>query len=386
MESPDVNNYIRNSILKFTCVAAVLCCAAAASVRAQDAMAVAPNNGQPPQDAAAALASLPEADILVYLNPRRILNEAAPRVLPQKDLDNLQRGFAEMKTKAGIDPAAIDHVVLQVRFKKPADDLSFSLPEFMLVATGDFDGAAVLQLAREAAKGKLREETYGSKTLNVFPIDDVARQAEKTPILKSLSEIAIALVKGDTIVVGTTNYVKAAIDAAEGKNRINAELLNSALRDPGALISTAGSPWTAFAKTFALLGTQSHPRPPKCDTKLGDFYGAITMDAQSFKIRGAMNADNPDTAKIIKSLLSMTLQSAMSTIKDSQAKDALNRLVITPTETEVLIQADVSQQAIADFIRDSGMPKKDEAGVTSPVPESKPKPHRRPSRRRRPKN
>jgi hypothetical protein len=277
--------------------------------------------------------------------------------------------------------------VLQVRFKKPAADLSFSLPEYLLVASGDFDGGALLQLAREAAKGTLREETYNSKTLNLFTIDDIATQAEKTPILKSLSEVGVVLLNGETIAIGTTSYVKAAVDAAAGQGRISADLLNSVMRDQTALISTAGSPLTAFAKTFALLGTENKPRAPKCDLKLGDYYAAITMDDTSFKLRGAMNADNPDTAKIIKSLLSLALESAASTIKDTKAQSVLKGLVITPTETEVLIQADVSQQAIADFIREANTPKKQDVAVSAPAPaETKPAPKRRTRRRTRPKS
>jgi hypothetical protein len=176
--------------------------------------------------------------------------------------------------------------------------------------------------------------------------------------------------------VGTPAYVKATIDAREGKGRISPDLLNSLMRDPTALASTAGSPWTAFAKTFALLGTENNPRAPKCDSKLGDYYAAITMDRTSFKLRGAMNADNPDTARIVKSLLSSLLEQATGLTTDKNAATVLSSLVITPTETEVLVQADVSPQAVADFIREETKPKKPEATTTS-TPASKPKPKRR---------
>jgi len=172
------------------------------------------------------------------------------------------------------------------------------------------------------------------------------------------------------------------MDAADGKGRINADILNSLMRDPTALLSTAGSPMLAFAKTFALLGTENNPRASRCDSKLGDFYAGITMDATSFKLRGAMNADNPDTAKIIKSLLSSLLQQATSSIKDQKAQSVLSSLVITPTETEVLLQADISQQAVADFIREQAKPKKQE--VSKPVPPKPATKSRHRTTRRRP--
>lgn len=327
----------------------------------------------------ASLASLPEADTLVYINPHHIIADAAPRVLPEKELAEMRAGFGEIKKSVGADPTNIDYLVLQVRFKKPNADLNFSLPEFMLVASGDFDGEALLKLAKDAAKERLRNDSYGSKTLGLITIDEIAKEAEKTPLLKSLSEVAIVLLDGNTIAVGTTSYVKAAIDAREGKGRISPDLLNSVLRDPTALASVAGSPWTAFAKTFALLGTENNPRAPKCDSKLGDYYAAFTMDATSFKFRGAMYADNPDTAKIIKSLLSSVLQQAAGLTKDKNAQTVLSSLVITPTETEVLVTADVSQQAVADFIRDQSKPATAMKSSSSPA---KPKPRRRRATRR----
>jgi hypothetical protein len=336
-----------------------------------------------PQNTNAALTSLPEADTLVYINPRHIIADAAPLVLPEKDLAQMRAGFADVKQSLGVDPTNIDYIVLQVRFKKPNADLNFSLPEFMTVVSGDFDGMALLKLAQEAAKEKLHSESYGAKTIYLISIDEIARQAEKTPMLKSLSEIAFVLLDGNTLAVGTTAYVKAAVDARDGKNRISPDLLNSALRDPAALVSVTGSPWTAFAKTFALLGTENNPRAPKCDSRLGDFYAAITMDATSFKFRGAMNADNPDTAKIIKSLLASLLQTASGAIKDSKAQSILNGIVITPTETEVLVQADFSQQAVADFIREQSAPKKQEV-TTAPNPAT-PKRKPRTVRRRTPR-
>jgi hypothetical protein len=385
----DTQNFLKNGVMFVTkyspkkpLVFVAFLLAAFAFVANAGAQELVKNSAVPPQDAGAKLATLPEADTLMYVSPRRILTEAAPRVMPAKDLENMSSAFAEIKKKAGIDPRTVDYIVIQSRFKKPTDDLRFMLPDFMLVASGDFDGAALIQLIREETKGKLREETYNSKTIYLITIDDVARQAEKMPILKSLSEVAISLLNGDTIAVGTTSYVKAAVDAADGKGRISTDLLNSVLRDPTALASTAGSPLTAFAKTFALLGTENRPRDPKCDVKLGDYYASITMEGTSFKIRGAMNADNPDTAKIIKSLLSMGLEAVISNVKDSQAQTALRALTITPTETEVLLQADISQQAVADFIRDATAPKKkDEAASSATAPETKRKPTTR--RRRR---
>ena len=289
--------------------------ALSANVLAQNVLTTATNSSTS-QTIVSSLSNLPDADDLIYISPHRVLTEAAPRVLPDADLAKLRADLSEVKKQTGIDPANIDFIVFQVRFKKPTAELNFSLPEYLVVASGDFSADAALLLARQASDGKLRDEKYGSRTISLLTIPDIAKEAEKKAFLKPLSEIAIATIGGNMIAAGTPAYVRAAMDAADGKGRINADIPNSLMRDPTALMSTAGSPMMAFAKTFALLGTENNPRASRCDSKLGDFYAGITMDATSFKLRGAMNADNPDTAKIIKSLLSSLLQQATSSIKD----------------------------------------------------------------------
>jgi len=371
---------LKKTITNLAAALIVAVLASSANVLAQNVLTTATNSGAS-QTIVSSLSNLPDADELIYISPHRVLTEAAPRVLPDADLTKMRAHLSEMKKQTGIDPANIDFIVLQVRFKKPTAELNFSLPEYLAVASGDFSAETILVLIRQVSEGKLRDEKYGSRTISLLTIPEIAQEAQKNSFLKPLSEIAIATIGGNTIVAGTPAYVRAAMDAADGKGRINADILNSLMRDPTALLSTAGSPMLAFAKTFALLGTENNPRASRCDSKLGDFYAGITMDATSFKLRGAMNADNPDTAKIIKSLLSSLLQQATSSIKDQQAQSVLSSLVITPTETEVLLQADISQQAVADFIREQAKPKKQEVSKPGP-PKPATKSRHRTTRRR----
>jgi hypothetical protein len=335
------------------------------------------------QTAISSLSSLPEADTLIYLSPKRILNEGAPRLMPEKYLAELRSSFNTIKQNAGIDPSKIDYAVIAVRSRKPSAELNFLPPEFMIVTSGDFSIDAFMILAKAAVGDKLRDEKYGAKTISLMTIDPVAKEAEKKPMLKSYSEMAMVSLNASTIAVGTTAYVRAAIDAALGEGRISSESLNSLLRDPNALISIAGSPLTSFSRSFGLLGTEASARAPRCDSRFGDFYAAITMDATNFKLRGAMNADNPDTAKIINSLLSGLLQQATGSISDKTAQSALKTLSITPEDNEIVLRADIPQQMVIDFIHEQMNPK---VGESSPAKASAPTRKRPAHRRRRPNN
>lgn len=328
------------------------------------------------------LSTLPEADTLVYVNPQRILNELVPKFLPPKDVEEMRKGFEQAKQMAGVDPTKIDYVVIATRFREPTDDLNFQMPEFMIVASGDFSAESLIGLARMASGGKLRDEKYGSKTMGLMTIDPLVKEAEKNPILKSFTEMGIVVLNANTIAAGSPRYLRAAIDAGEGKERISTATLNSLVRDPSALVSIAGTPWHSFAKSFGMLGTETNARAPKCDTRQGDFYAALTMDATNLMLRGFMNADNPDTAKIMSNLFSGFLRHATSSIKDPIAQPLLNGIAIVAEGDEVMFRADVPQQMVMDLMKKHMQPKQTDSAV-KPVEKKTTKPSgRRRSRRR----
>ncbi|MEP6568547.1 MAG: hypothetical protein ABJC10_02140 [Acidobacteriota bacterium] len=303
------------------------------------------------------LSNLPEADTLIYINSQRIINEVLPKFLPAKDLEEMRKGFEAAKQQAGIDPSKIDYLVIAVRFQKPSSDLNFRAPEFMIVSSGDFSAESLIGLARMASQGKLRDEKYGSKTIGLMTIDPIVKEAEKTPLLKSFTEVGVVALNANTIAAGSPAYLRAAIDAGDGKERISTEVLNSLVRDPNALVSFAGSPWGAFSKSFGMLGTETNPRAARCENKLGNFYAALTMDATNFMFRGVSNADNPDTAKILANLYVSLLHYASSSIKDPVAQSAIKGLSISAEGDEIFFNADFPQQMVIEMIQQQMKPK-----------------------------
>lgn len=341
-----------------------------------------PTGSAASQAIVSSLSILPDADTLVYINPQRILNELVPKFMPPKDLEEMRKGFEQAKQMAGVDPTKINYVVIASRFRKPTDDLNFQMPEFMMVASGDFSAESLITLARMASGGKLREEKYGTKTLGLMTIDPLVKEAEKNPILKSFTEVGVVVLNANTIAAGSPRYLRAAIDAGDGKERISVQTLNSLVRDPNALVSIAGTPWHSFAKSFGMLGTETNARAPKCDTRQGDFYAALTMDATNFMLRGAMNADNPDTAKIMSNLFGGFLRHATSSIKDPVAQPLLNGIAIVAEGDEVMLRADVPQQMVLELIKKQMQPKQADP-TTKPAEKKATKPTvRRRSKRR----
>ena len=318
------------------------------------------------QNSATALASLPEADAVIYVSPQRILNEAAPRVMSPADVTGMRDTFAELKKSAGIDPSTIEYLVIAVRFNKPAADLSFVAPDLMAVVGGDFSSESLMTLAQVYLQDKARVEKHGSKSITILPLDFVAAMIEKTPMLKPYAEVGIVPLSANSLAIGNVSYIKSAIDAADGNGRISAATIQSLLRDPNALLSASGTPLGAFAKSIGLVGLENTSRPSRCDTPFGNFYAAVTMTGSNFTFKGAMNADNPDTAKIINNLFSALMQQGIGAVPDKQAQAILKTLKMSARDNEVVWEADIPEKTVADFIKSTG--KKDEAAVSAPAP------------------
>lgn len=321
------------------------------------------------QNPSAALASLPEADALIYVSPQRILNEAAPRVMSPAEVTKMRSAFSDIKSAAGIDPATVEYLVIAVRFNKPASNLSFNAPDVMIVAGGDFSSDSLLSLGQVYLQDKVRVEKHGSKSMTVMKIDPLVAEAEKNPILKPFVEIGAVPLSANSIAIGTLPYLRSAIDAAEGNGRISAATLESLFRDPNVLMAASGAPLASFAKSFGLMGLENTSRESRCDTRFGNFYAAVTMTGTNFVLRGAMNADNPDTAKIVNNLLSGLMQQGISSVPDKNAQTILQGLKMSTRENEVVWEADIPEKVVADYLKAPAVaPSPPNPAATKPTP------------------
>ena len=329
----------------------------------------------------ASLANLPEADVLIYVSPQRILNDAAPKFMSATDLSSMRSAFGEMKKSVGFDPSTVEYLVIALRFHKPAADLSFVAPDIMAVMGGDFSSDSLLSMAQMALGDKVHVEKHGNKSIAFMKVDAISEQAAKNPMLKSLVEIGAVALSANSIAIGNVPYLKAAVEASEGSARINPATIQSLMRDPNVLAAATGAPLSSVAKAIGMFGTETTPRDGRCDTPFGNFYSAVTITGTNFNLRGAMNADNPDTAKIISSLLAGLMQQGLGSVPDPKFQAIMRSIKMTPKENEVVWEADIPEKAIADLF--TAVKKVEPATVSAPPTKTKTQ-TRRPVHRKRP--
>ena len=94
-----------------------------------------------------------------------------------------------------------------------------------------------------------------------------------------------------------------------------------------------------------------------------------------------MNADNPDTAKIISGLLAGLMKQGMDSVPDKQVQSVLQSIKMTPRENEIVWEADIPEKVLADLF--TRPPVKPATPTTVTAPAKRSTPAKRPVRRKR---
>ena len=314
-------------------------------------------------------ANLPEADALVTFNVGRVVNEAFPRVLSAEQLASVQSALAKAKQVAGFDIGSIDSAVVALRFNRSAP---LSRPDILVVAHGSFNADALLSLLKIGLPGKYREEKYGAKTLTLLKAADLMKPkgpaATATP-----EEIALVALDGGTLAAGIPAYVKAAVDADGGKNRIKPELVQLAARESSALISVAGLVPAGFLSGIVPKEAQGNEEITRLLGSIEQVLLALNMDAQAFPASLVLKINTADNARTIAGLLQTIIQFGSASVTDKNAKTILESIKITSQDTEVQVRTLLPQDMVASFVRGlfTSSPKPAET-KSEPKPEAKP--------------
>jgi hypothetical protein len=321
-------------------------------------------------DARGALASLPDSQAVLYVNARRIVNDLLPRVMPAADYRKLL-GDAQ---KGGFDVRQLDYAAVAIRFADPAPQ--GGVPEFLVVARGGFNAETLLTLGRVFADSqglKAREETYGSKTIDIFDTEGIAKAAgadgTKMPEggqtkANPYPEVAVTALDSRTLVAGVPAYVKAAIDAAAGRGRLNAATLDLAAREPQALWSLTAVLPPTLADYVHKFGAPPNEELDKTLAWLKQFNLSQGMDALDLTLQAAVLTDQPEHASALSGLARLGLvalrtelagEAARKNSKDAaDARRALAVLKTVVNRTEgntLVISAAVPVSTIAELVR-----------------------------------
>jgi hypothetical protein len=358
-------------------VALMLAAAAPVAVRAQDARS--------------ALTNFPEAQAILYINARRLINEAAPSVVPP---EHLNKALADVKQF--IDLNGLEYVIAGARFK---GDMSVKqIPEFLLIMRGNFSADALLSGARMMGQDMYTQETVGTKTLSLFTLNKPApagseQNSKKFPI----DQIAAVALDANTIAVGIPAYLRDAIAGSSERPRLKPELVDLALRDANTLVSMVADIPPGMSQHLGAMGAPANAEMQRMVDAVQQVQVAVNMQPSIFGVQSIIRMEDAEKASALSGLINMgagflkaqlqkDLQKASSSSKDDTANTirVLETLTNAARGNEVELNVTFQQAALAEMIKRQFAVKKPETTVAPPGGAKRGVvPGRRPVRRRR---
>lgn len=309
------------------------------------------------------LTNFPESDAVVYLNVKRIANEALPRILPEAEHARIKQHLDKAK-EFGFDIAQFETAALGLRLKGLATG---GAPEMLLVVRGSFNADALVSLGRMALQGKFREEKHGSKTVMILKGADLAGPGGKNPLPMGLTEVAVTVLEPGTLAIGTTPYTKDAIDAQAGTKRVNPELATLVTRDSGSLVSIAGVFPKGALSGFMPAEVKSNEEISRIVAGIDQILITIGMDAKDFPLMGMVRTANAEDARTVSGLLEFAVRAGAASIKDASLKSLVDSMKITTEGPEVQVRATLAQEALASLLRSVMKPN---VSVATPKPKT----------------
>ncbi|MDT4955999.1 MAG: hypothetical protein QOJ02_4137 [Acidobacteriota bacterium] len=340
----------KKSFALFLALAVVMLTSNAASTGAQTKTAAvikAAATAQVP----APLSVLPPSDFIAFVNVRRLINEAAPKVFadnPAK-LAEFNADIDKFKTQTGIDARSFESIALGMRYQHPTPTITTT--DMIVIARGTFNSGALLAAARLATQGKYQEEKYNGATVYIFKIQD---QVKMLGLFKMrVGEVAATALDSNTLAIGEPQSVRATLDASKAPSRVNNDLIQLAMRSPNALMGFGANVPTSLTATADFGNAEIS----KIIGSIRQAYGAVSATANGFDLMTIARTEKPDQAQALSETLGALKQFGGMLVTQlppetgKLAQTALDNLKIVATGNETSISFELRQADISTLMR-----------------------------------
>lgn len=297
---------------------------------------------------------LPPSDVVAFVNVKRLINEAAPKIFADNParLAEFNADIDKFRTQTGIDARAFSTIAVGLRYQTPSPGVTTA--DTVVIAQGTFNAGALLAAGRLAAKGKYQEQKYNDATIYIFSINDQV----SVPGLFNMRvrELAATTLNANTLVLGELAAVRATLDAnrAPRAANTNTDLVNLATRSPNALIGFSANvpPSVSQGVTIGNFDEIS-----KLIGSIRQAYGTIGATAGGFDMMAVARTENAAQAQSLSETLTALKQfggviaGQLPAETNKLAMNALESLRIGAQGNETSIRLELQQADITTLMR-----------------------------------
>ena len=299
----------------------------------------------------ALLPMLPASDVAMFVDVRKVLNDALPRALAEDKarLTQINADIDGFKTRYGLDVRSFDRVAVGLRFITRSPTVVTT--DIVALAQGSFNAPAMIAAARIAMKGKYREQKYGGQTIYTFTVND--RMKWLGLLNMKVSDISVAALDANTLAFGDLDVVRAAVDAQKGRGRVGAELVQMATRNPNAILGFAANVPPSIANASGI----DNEEISKSIASIRQAYGSIGTTATGFDMLMVAHTEKPEQARNLNDSFAALKQFSSFLIaqlpadKGKLAQSVIDNLKVTTEGSDLQIRLEIAQTDIASLVR-----------------------------------
>jgi hypothetical protein len=298
----------------------------------------------------APLSLLPPSDLVAYVNVKRLINEAAPKVFadnPAK-LAEFNADLDQFKAKTGLDARTFSSIAVGLKYQHPSPGITTA--DTVVIASGTFNAGALLAAARLASKGKYQEQKYKDATIYIFSVNDNIN----VPGLLNMriKELAVTSVDANTLALGELAAVRSTLDN-KVRGGSNNDLINLATRTPNALIGFSANVPPSLSRGLNV----GNDEIGKLVASIRQAYGAIGTTGNGFDMLAVARTENAGQAQSLSDTLASLKQfggvlvSQLPAETGKLAQNALENLRIGAQGNETSIRLELQQADISTLMR-----------------------------------
>lgn len=296
---------------------------------------------------------LPPSDVVAFVNVKRLITEAAPKIFadnPTK-LAEFNADIDKFRTQTGLDARSFSTIAVGLRYQSPAPGVTTA--DTVVIAQGTFNAGALVAAGRLASKGKYQEEKYNDATIYIFTINDQVTVAGLMSM--RVKELAVTTLDTNTLVLGELPAVRATLDANRKRAAgINSDLVTLATRSPNALIGFSANvpPSVSQGVTIGNFDEIS-----KLISSIRQAYGTIGTTNTGFDMMAVARTENATQAQSLSETLTALKQfggvvaGQLPAETNKLAMNALDSLKIGAQGNETSIRLELQQADITTLMR-----------------------------------
>ena len=298
----------------------------------------------------APLRLLPPSDFVAFVNVKRLITEAAPKVLadnPAK-LAEFNAQIDKLKAQTGLDARQFENIAVGMRYQYPSPRVTTT--DMVVIANGSFNANLLIAAGRLAAQGKYQEEKYNGATLYIVKVQDHVKMLGLFNM--RVGEVAVTALDANTIAIGEPVSVRATVDA-KAKGRVNDDLIRLATRSPNALVGFSANVTPELTASADINNAEIS----KIIGSIRQAYGAIGTTADGFDLLAVARTEKPEQAQSLSQMLDALKQfgpvvvSQLPAETGKLAQTALDNLKISSEGNEALVRFELKQADISTLMR-----------------------------------